>query len=79
MSSPDGAWLTIEEAVRLAGCTDGYVRRLLREEKLAGWKAGNRAWLVRVEDVVRLRAELSTRSNLRRHERKSGRAARRLK
>ncbi len=71
MASPDKEWITIAEAVSLAGCTEGYLRRLLGEEdeRLRGWKAGARAWLVSREDVMKLRANLTTRSNARRHER----------
>jgi hypothetical protein len=71
MASPAGEWVTIAEAVALAGCTEGYLRRLLlaEDKRLRGWKAGERAWLVRKEDVLSLRASLTTRSNLRRDER----------
>ena len=71
MASPDKEWITIAEAVALAGCTEGYLRRLLGEQdkRLRGWKAGARAWLVSREDVMALRANLTTRSNARRHER----------
>jgi excisionase family DNA binding protein len=71
MSSPDHEWMTIAEAVEAAGCTDGYIRRLLRDGKLVGWRAGERAWLVRRDSVSELRGQLSTRSNLRASERKS--------
>ena len=71
MASPAGEWVTIAEAVALAGCTEGYFRRLLLagDTRLRGWKAGERAWLVRKDDVIALRASLTTRSNLRREER----------
>jgi hypothetical protein len=36
---------------------------------LTGWKAGERAWLVKRVDVLALKASLSTRSILRRGER----------
>ena len=71
MSSPDREWITIAEAVEAAGCTDGYIRRLLRDGRLEGWRAGERAWLVRRDAVSELRGQLSTRSNLRANERKS--------
>lgn len=71
MSSPDHEWITIAEAVDAAGCTDGYLRRLLRQGRLEGWRAGERAWLVRRDAISELRGQLSTRSNLRAHERKS--------
>ena len=69
MSSPDQEWITISEAVVAAGCTDGYLRRLLRQGRLEGWRAGERAWLVRRDAILELRGQLSTRSNLRAHER----------
>lgn len=73
MASPDNEWITISEAVRLAGCTEGYFRQLLgrSDPRLTGWKAGARAWLVKRADVLALKADLSTRSNLRRSERRS--------
>ena len=70
MASPNNEWITIAEAVKLAGCTEGYIRRLLIAEdgRLTGWKAGERAWLVKRADVVALKASLSTRSVGRRAE-----------
>lgn len=71
VASPDKEWITIAEAVKLAGCTEGYLRRLLGEgdSRLRGWKAGERAWLVHRADVLALRDALTTRSNLRKDER----------
>jgi len=79
VASPDKEWITIAEAVRLAGCTEGYLRRLLGEgdSRLTGWKAGERAWLVKRADVVTLRDSLTTRSNLRKDERPAAAKARR--
>lgn len=73
MASPDKEWITVAEAVKVAGCTEGYLRRLLcsADSRLTGWKAGARAWLVRRADVVELKRNLTTRSNARRHERPS--------
>jgi excisionase family DNA binding protein len=73
LASPDKEWITISEAVKLAGCTEGYLRRLLGEgdTRLTGWKAGERAWLVKKSDVLALRSSLSTRSNLRKDEREA--------
>lgn len=70
MASPDKEWITIAEAVKLAGCTEGYLRRLLiaEDSRLTGWKAGERAWLVKRADVMALKASLSTRSVGRRGE-----------
>ncbi len=71
MASPDKEWITVAEAVDLAGCTEGYLRRLLGEgdSRLTGWKAGARAWLVLRADVLELKRNLTTRSNARRDER----------
>lgn len=63
MASPDKTWLTVEEAVKLIGCTDGWVRHLLREGKLEGWRAGERAWLVSRDSAIQARSTLTTRSN----------------
>jgi excisionase family DNA binding protein len=70
VASPDKEWITIAEAVKLAGCTEGYLRRLLiaDDKRLTGWKAGERAWLVKRADVLALKANLSTRSVGRRDE-----------
>lgn len=39
-------WLTMSEASKVTGCTTGYLRDLLRKDKLAGCKVGQRAWLI---------------------------------
>jgi len=71
VASPDKEWITVAEAVKLCGCTEGYIRRLLiaDDPRLTGWKAGERAWLVFKADVLTLKASLTTRSNLRKDER----------
>lgn len=69
VASPDKEWLTVEEAVDLIGCTDGWVRHLLREGKLKGWRAGERAWLVSRESAKAARENLTTRSNAKKGER----------
>lgn len=79
VASPDKEWITIAEAVRLAGCTEGYLRRLLGDgdSRLTGWKAGERAWLVKRADVVALRESLTTRSNLKKDQRPAATKGRR--
>ena len=79
VASPDKEWITIAEAVRLAGCTEGYLRRLLGDgdSRLTGWKAGERAWLVKRADVVALRESLTTRSNLKKDQRPAAAKGRR--
>ena len=62
MSSPDNEWITIAEAVAVAGCTDGWLRMLLAKGEIKGWKAGQRAWLLRRTDALALKTTLTTRS-----------------
>lgn len=50
------------EAAKAAGCTQGWIRLLLGRGDLAGWKAGERAWLVNAEAARALRGELTSRS-----------------
>ena len=71
MASPDREWITIAEAVKLAGCTEGYIRRLLRDgdRRLRSWRAGERAWLVSRADVLALRETLSGRATVNRDKR----------
>lgn len=71
VASPDKTWLTVEEAVALIGCTDGWVRHLLREGRLEGWRAGERAWLVKRESAIEARRNLTTRSNAKKGDRPS--------
>jgi hypothetical protein len=54
----------VEEAVGIAGCTDGLIRLRLREGRLEGWKANERAWMVSVEGCRAMRAELAPHSNV---------------
>ena len=66
-------YLTVEEAVKAMGCTDGWVRLLCREGKLEGAiRFGKRAWLIPEASAKAARAELSSRSA-------GGRAAKGLK
>ena len=62
VASPDKEWLTVAEAAQAAGCTQGWIRLLLGRGDLAGWKAGERAWLVDAAAARALRGSLSTRS-----------------
>ena len=62
MASPDKEWLTVTEAADAAGCTVGWIRLLLIRGELEGWKAGERAWLVKATAARALRGSLSPRS-----------------
>ena len=66
--TPDGKWCSVDEAVGIAGCTDGLIRLRLREGRLEGFKANERAWMVSVEGCRALRAELAPHSNVRKAE-----------
>jgi hypothetical protein len=66
--TPDGKWCSVEEACGIAGCTDGLIRLRLREGRLEGFKANERAWLVSVEGCRAMRRELAPHSNARKAE-----------
>jgi hypothetical protein len=77
--TPDGKFCSVEEAVGIAGCTDGLIRLRLREGRLAGYKANQRAWMVSVEGCQALRQELAPHSNVRKAEAKAEGSAKRQK
>ena len=63
-----GEWLTVTEAVGFMGCTDGWVRALLRDGKLPGARRiGQRVWLIPVAAATEARDNLSTRANAKKH------------
>ena len=66
--TPDGKWCSVEEACGIAGCTDGLIRLRLRQKRLEGFKANERAWMVSVEGCRAMRAELAPHSNVRKAE-----------
>jgi excisionase family DNA binding protein len=62
MAKLDRNMITITQAAELAGCSGGYVRRMLRAGKIDGVKITERMWLVSKRDVLALSKELSTRA-----------------
>jgi hypothetical protein len=66
--TPDGKWCSVEEACDIAGCTDGLIRLRLREGRLQGFKANERAWMVSVEGAKAMRHELAPHSNAKKAE-----------
>lgn len=70
-------YLTIAEAVQYMGCTDGWVRMLLRNKKLRGKQIGQRLWLVTRESAAEVRDSLTTRATGKKHLAKRPAAARR--
>ena len=63
MASPDNKWVSVSEACDLAGCTDGWIRHLLREGKLGGFQVNEWTWMVDRSEAIALRKNLSSRSN----------------
>ena len=63
MASPDNKWVSVSEACDIAGCTDGWIRHLLREGKLGGFQVNEWTWMVDRADAAQLRKNLSSRSN----------------
>ena len=63
-----GKYLTVAEATELMGCSDGWVRQLLRTGGLPGAKRiGQRLWLIPEASAIRAREDLTTRSTGKRH------------
>jgi len=62
----DKQWVTVTQASELMGVTVGWVRLLLKTNKLAGWKVGPRAWLLQRTDCLAHREKLGTLSTFRR-------------
>lgn len=61
-------YLTVSEAVDRMGCTDGWIRVLLREGRLPGARRiGQRVWLIPVSAADEARANLSSRSTGKKH------------
>jgi excisionase family DNA binding protein len=60
-------YLTIAEAVDYMGCTDGWVRHLLRSKKLRGRMLGKRLWLIETHSATEQREALTTRANAKKH------------
>jgi hypothetical protein len=63
-----GEYLTVAEAVEIMGCTEGWIRHLLGEGKLAGARRiGQRIWLIPSQAAQRARDGLTTRSAGKKH------------
>lgn len=58
-----GTYLTVVEAAEHMGCTEGWVRMLILQGKLAAKKHGQRVWMIPLEAATEAKANLSTRSN----------------
>ena len=73
MESPDGQWITITEAARLAGCAGSYIRKIILANYNAktgrsiggvieGWRVNPRLWLVRKSDATAMAKSLGWRA-----------------
>jgi hypothetical protein len=63
-----GEYLTVAEAVEIMGCTEGWIRHLLGEGKLAGARRiGQRIWLIPSQAAQKARDGLTTRSAGKKH------------
>lgn len=60
-------YLTVAEAVEFIGCTDGWVRHLCREDKLASRMLGKRLRLVEKRSAAHVRDTLTTRATGKKH------------
>ena len=58
-----GTYLTVVEAADHMGCTEGWVRMMIRTGRLKAQKHGLRAWLIPLEAATAARDGLTTRSN----------------
>lgn len=58
-----GTYLSVAEAAEHMGCTEGWVRMLILQGKLAAKKHGQRVWLIPLEAAAEAKGNLSTRSN----------------
>jgi len=62
-----GTYYTVGQAVDVIGCTDGWIRTLIRTGKLPAVSAAGRAYLIHESDALAARDSLTTRSNAKRH------------
>lgn len=62
-----GKYLTISEAVKHIGCTDGWVRHLIRTKQLDVRRLSDRVQLIPLASADRAREGLTTRANAKRH------------
>ncbi len=51
----DKKFYSVSQAAEAAGCTVSYVRRLLREKKIFGEKINERAWVIPVNQLEKLK------------------------
>lgn len=79
----DSEIMTAEQAAIFSGCSNTWIRKLLREGRVDGYRtftaAGKRTgpWLVTRGVATRIRAELSTRARCNAGKRRSARANKR--
>ena len=63
-----GEYRTVAEAVEVMGCTEGWIRQLLGQDKLPGARRiGQRVWLIPTAAAKAARDGLTTRSVGKKH------------
>jgi len=62
VATPDNKYVSVAEACDLAGCTDGWIRHLLREGKLSGIQFNGWTWMIDRKEAIALLSTLSARS-----------------
>jgi len=62
VATPDNRWVSVIEACDLAGCSEGWIRHLLREGKLPGIQFNGWTWMIDRKEAIALRSTLSARS-----------------
>lgn len=48
-------FLTVSQAAKFIGCTEGYLRKLLRSNAISGEKIGERAWVIPISEAEALK------------------------
>ena len=58
----DANYLTAEQAAKVAGCSATWIRRLLKEGRLAGVQVCGWTWIIDEREVLLLRKNLTSRA-----------------
>ena len=50
-------WLSVADAATLVGCSDSYIRRLIRQNRVNAWVVSPRVKLIDKKDLMRFSKE----------------------
>jgi excisionase family DNA binding protein len=53
-------FFTVSQAAAYIGCTESYIRQLLRAQIIAGEKIGQRAWIIPISEAEHLKKSTPT-------------------